>query len=311
MIFKNNTMKPRNNTIYLKAQPGDLPTEKPIRYPPILKLIQIGFMTFGNLLPNKAAKLAFKFFSTPRFKAKHRNSDPILESAKLFEILYGSSILKAYQWGNGAPTVLLVHGWESRGTALRTFVPGLLTAGYQVIAFDGPAHGDSGGKRTNLPHFAGAVKAVIQHIGAIDGIIAHSFGGAAAVYALASMQPTTAVDRMVLIAPPDSIKKVVQDAIELFKLPPAAKRKFVEMVERKLEKPLEEADINRAGSRTKIQAVMVVHDLHDRIAPFKGGANIAEKWSNSQLLKTENMGHYALVKHPDVVKHIVDFVVKK
>ena len=98
----------------------------PCRYPVSLRLIRVAFATLGRLFPSLASKVAFRLFTTPRRRARHKSSDPILEKAEVFEFLYGEQMLKGYQWGSGGRTVLLVHGWESRGTALRTFVPSLL-----------------------------------------------------------------------------------------------------------------------------------------------------------------------------------------
>ena len=162
--------------IEFKSDFQDGKSEMPTRYPALaFRLVRFGFQTLGRLFPQKAAEIAYKLFSTPRSRAKHRASDPILEQAHLFEVLYGKYILKGYEWGSGEKTILLVHGWESRGTALRTFVPALLKKGYKVVAMDGPAHGNSSGKSTNLPIFAGAVLAFIQQLGGVHGIITHSF----------------------------------------------------------------------------------------------------------------------------------------
>ena len=43
-----------------------------------------------------------------------------------------------YSWGSG-PTVLLVHGWEGRGSQLSAFAPALVKAGFRVVAVDMPA----------------------------------------------------------------------------------------------------------------------------------------------------------------------------
>jgi alpha-beta hydrolase superfamily lysophospholipase len=61
-----------------------------------------------------------------------------MEQAEVFEFMYKGKILKGYSWGTGKRNV--VHGWESRGTALRSFVPVLLEKGFRVVAFDAPAH---------------------------------------------------------------------------------------------------------------------------------------------------------------------------
>ena len=120
-----------------------LPQKQKSEYPFYLIFVKWSFAIFGSIFPKAVANLAYRIFTTPRMRAVHKRTDEIIESARLFEVLYGKIILKGYEWGRGARTILLVHGWESRGTALRSFVPGLVQAGFRVVAFDGPAHGNS------------------------------------------------------------------------------------------------------------------------------------------------------------------------
>jgi pimeloyl-ACP methyl ester carboxylesterase len=76
-----------------------------------------------------------------------------------------------------------VHGWAGRGTQFRRFVKPFNAAGYKVVAFDGPAHGKSEGKSTSLLEFEQALIAIYKSIGEPVAIIAHSFGGAATLFA--------------------------------------------------------------------------------------------------------------------------------
>ena len=280
----------------------------PVSYPPIIKLIQLGFQTLGRIFPQKAAAIAFEMFSTPRIRAKHKISDPILESARMFEFLYGKQVLKGYEWGSGTQTILLVHGWESRGTALRTFVPALLERGYRVVAFDGPAHGNSDGKTTNLIQFAGAIRAAIRQVGQVHGIIAHSFGGASTVYGLAHLKPEIELNKLVLIATPDSIKKVLQDTTKTLRLPKNVADNFFKMVEKRLKNEISAVDVSRAGDKIPVKETLIVHDLLDPVVPFATSEHIYQRWKNVELLVSEGYGHYRLMKNPDVIARVAAFL---
>lgn len=280
------------------------PSSKPL----LLKLVQFAFQTLGPIFPAFAAKIAIRLFSTPQKRAYHKVSDEILESARMFEFLYGKQILKGYEWGRGAQTILLVHGWESRGTALRTFVPGLVAQGYRVVAFDGPAHGNSGGKRTNLVHFSGAVQAAIRQIGKVHGIIAHSFGGASTVYALANAKKPVEIEKLVLIAVPNSIQRVLEQTIRTLKLPKSVAEEFFKIIENILQAPVHSADVSQAYEHVQIKEALLVHDRQDRIVPFTTSEKIYESWDNATLLVTEGLGHYRLMKNPDLIERVVDFV---
>ena len=296
---------------HIKAYPGELPTpSKREQNSLLLRLVQFGFSTLGHLFPKSASKIAYKLFTTPRSKAFHKSSDPILESAKLFEVLYGKRILKAYEWGTGLKTVLLVHGWESRGTALRSFVPSLVNSGYRVIAFDGPAHGDSAGTRTNLAHFSGAITAMIRQIGSVNGIIAHSFGGAASMFALSRTNLPTSIEKIVLIGTPAKVSYVVKQASEILKLPRKVSKNFITHLESIIEMPLEKANIEELLVSTGIKRALILHDIDDKAVPFQPMSELAAKWPAAELISTEGMGHHLIMKHPKIIEKVTTFISK-
>lgn len=272
------------------------------------KLIQFGFQTLGTAFPDTAAQVAYRLFSTPIGRAKHTRSDEVLESARVFEFLYGEHLLKGYEWGRGAKTVLLVHGWQSRGTALRTFVPPLVESGFRVVAFDGPAHGDSEGKQTNLIHFGGAVRAIIQQLGAVQSIITHSFGGASTVYALASSATAIPVEKLVLIAAPSSMERVWSDAVRLFRLPKPAAKRFKNILERILNRSLQEVDVAKIKHRLHVGETLLVHDRTDQVVPLAESEAIVANWDNASLLISEGHGHYRLMKSPEIIHRVVRFI---
>jgi esterase/lipase len=277
--------------------------------PFLLPLVRFAFSTLGRIFPKKAAEIAYTLFTTPRIRAVHKASDEILESARVFEFLYGKLLLKGYEWGNGEKKILLVHGWESRGTALRSFVPSLVAAGYKVIAFDGPAHGNSPGYRINLSGFAGAVLSIMRQVGGVQSIITHSFGGPTSVYALAHLDNSVEIDKMVFIAVPASTQVVVRQAMALMNLPKNAIAHFKNISTQKINKmPLEQADILHALEQVKVNEVLIVHDKNDNSVPFKSAEVIFEKYDHTSLLVTEGLGHSRLLKNPQVVNKVVEFI---
>lgn len=293
---------------YLQSEYKDATESAPTTRSPIIHLIRLAFNTIGQVFPKKAAKIAFELFSTPRIRAKHKTSDPILESARMFEFMYGKQILKGYEWGRGEQTILLVHGWESRGTALRAFVPTLTSKGYRVMTFDGPAHGNSDGKTTNLIHFGGAILAAIRQAGNVKGIVTHSFGGASTVYALSHLDTAVSVEKLVLIAVPDSMHKVLEDAANTLKLPKRIRRIFFKMVEGRLQKPVNEVDVSMAYDKLNVKETLIVHDLTDAVVPFVAAENVYKHWDNVTLLVSEGYGHYRLMKNPDLIGRVASFL---
>lgn len=297
------------------AKIADLPTEwndpqpeQPPQEPFILPLIRGGFRWLGPLFPRLAARVAYRFFTSPRQRARHNKSEPILEQARVFEFLAGRRMLKGYEWGQGDRVVLLVHGWESRGTALRTFVAPLLAAGYRVIAFDGPAHGDSRGRATTMPEFAGAIRAVMNQFGTIEHIITHSFGGPSTLFALRHLDPDRRIKKLVMIAAPNRAKAVFDRATGMLGVRGKAKAIFRQMLERSAGLPLHAADVSGTLPPPRIDEVLLLHDREDAIVPFSDALETAHNWPEAQLLATSGYGHYRLMKNPDLIRYVADFL---
>lgn len=293
---------------YLKSSWVDDRPQKSAKSPGYLALIRFGFGTLGRLFPRAAGAKAFELFTTPRSRAKHLTPEPLLAEARIFEVLFGKYMLKCYEWGSGSRTILLVHGWESRGTALRTFVPELVQQGFRVVAMDGPAHGDSGGNRTNLRNFGEAVQTVIRRLGDVYGVITHSFGGAATVFALVELDPGIRLEKLVLIGTPNRMEYIFRDTVKTMNVPPAAAKYYRRLVEEKVGRPLPEASLSNLGVNADVGEALVIHDTEDRSVSLEAARLVAEAWPHARMLITEGYGHYRLMKNPDVIRRVAEFV---
>ena len=75
-----------------------------------------------------------------------------------------------------------------RGLQLGAFVEPLVEAGYRVVAYDGPAHGESPGRRTNIFKLTEGLMAVADAVGPLSGVIAHSLGTTAVLLAASRLR---------------------------------------------------------------------------------------------------------------------------
>ncbi|MFK7935481.1 MAG: alpha/beta fold hydrolase [Saprospiraceae bacterium] len=281
---------------------------KPVKVPFSLRFIRFGFQTLGRLFPNQAGDLLFDKFRTPRIRARHKRSDEILEQAQVFEVLYGDRMLKGYEWGDGDRIALLIHGWESRGTALRSFVPDLLKKGFRVVAMDGPAHGDSEGTQTDLPDFGGAIIAMIRHLGEVEALICHSFGGASSSYALAELATDIKVKTMVYVGTPYSVEVPFENVSKAFNVPAGVAARFRKNLAKLVGRDISEFRIEKFRPNLPFKRVLVVHDRQDDDVPFSSGERIAKDWDIANLLVTDGYGHFVVMKNPDVIRRVTDFV---
>ena len=106
--------------------------------------------------------------------------------------------------GARGPVVYFAHGWGGRGSQLTAYVEPLVAAGYRVVLFDAPAHGDSGPgpagpRRTHGVEFGKALDAVSARFGPAHAVIAHSLGDDLDLPRAALRLART--ERLVLLAP--------------------------------------------------------------------------------------------------------------
>lgn len=271
--------------------------------------LQTAFLVSEDL----GSRLAERLFTSPR---RHRRPDrerAVLDSGRSFPIevelnsprWHGDrQRLATWRWGYG-PTVLLVHGWEGRGSQLGGFVEPLVRAGFSVVAFDAPGHGDSPGDRLYLSELADCIVGVARAVGPLHAIIAHSFGAAAVL--LAHHRGAVDAARNVMIAP----NVLVDDAIARFARAVALDEGDVEKLEQTL------ARVNGVTSDAlrleplvgrREAALLIVHDRLDREVPFVHAERLAETWRQAKLHPTEGLGHRRILRDEGVIGQVVEFV---
>lgn len=227
-----------------------------------------------------------------------------LEEAHLLPVPFVTGRLVGWRWGrDGAPTVLLVHGWGGRVTQMLPFIAPLLASGHAVVAFDAPGHGMTRGRESSLVHFTAALDAILDALGPLRGIIGHSMGAAAAA-AVAARRPEVA-GALALIAPPASVEQ--------------ASRRFAAVLG--LAEPLRAAVQRRIEHRFGVRwadfeperlvvdrPVLVVHDGGDREVPLAEGLRYARAWPNARLMQTAGLGHNRILNDAAVIAAAVSFV---
>ncbi|HET7504149.1 MAG TPA: alpha/beta fold hydrolase, partial [Kofleriaceae bacterium] len=212
--------------------------------------------------------------------------------------------LAAWRWGHG-PTVLLVHGWEGRGSQLGAFVDPLVAAGLSVVAFDAPGHGDTAGHRLYLADLADCVADIARAVGPLHAIIAHSFGAAAVL--MAHSRGAVDARRNVMIAP----NAIIPDAVARFAQRVALDDGDRELLELQLAHhngvALDALGLAQlVGHRDT--ALLVIHDRDDREVPFTHGEQLAATWCNATLHPTAGLGHRRILREPSVIAGVVDFI---
>jgi pimeloyl-ACP methyl ester carboxylesterase len=258
------------------------------------------FAALSIAAPGTAGHIAVHLFCTPR---RHHRPGWEKQIGARGETLRVGANLAAHSWGAG-PIVLLVHGWEGRGTQLGRFVDPLVAAGFRAVAVDSPAHGDSGGTRTDLIECTEALRKVARELGPLAGVIAHSFGGAVTTLALERGLEASSV---VLIGAPSSVEDVVRRFGELTGLRGRGMRAFRDALERQTRVKLTEVEIFERVGGLHVPA-LIVHDRDDREVPFHDAERLVAQWPGATLMATEALGHRRILKDDAVIRKVTEFL---
>jgi len=254
--------------------------------------------------PAVASRVAADLFMKPHRYATPPREQTVLATGEPFAVrLSPSMTVRAWRFGTG-PAVVLVHGWEGRGSQLATFVAPLVERGYSVVTFDAPGHGASDGSRSSLAHFTWALRGVAATTGTPHAIIAHSLGCAATTLAL---RDGLAVDRLAFLSPPLDPAEYTNrfgTILGLDGATVAAMRMRIE--ERFLRKWSDYSLAETARSMTA--PLLVVHDRDDQDTFWNEGAALAECWPGARLLTTEGLGHRRILRDAAVIEAVTNFV---
>jgi pimeloyl-ACP methyl ester carboxylesterase len=205
-----------------------------------------------------------------------------------------------YHWGKADRRILLVHGWQGKAAQFFSFVPALLENGFEVTAFDAPAHGVSSGTFASGPAFARVARMVAD--GPIHGIIAHSLGAAGSTIALAQ---GLSANRVVFLAPAALINLLLEEFIRLRQIhEPIAtelRQKFAARYSTDV------VSVPAMARRFQIP-LLILHDPEDSDLPFFHGESIAAAWPGAELVAATGKGHWRIMRDRSVVEQSVKFL---
>ena len=265
-------------------------------------LVRAYFAIASRLVPELARRQAERLFTLPPRYAG-RGSHPV--DARRETVVAGRHSIAVWQAGpSAAPAVLLVHGWGGRGVQLGSFVGPLLAAGYRVVWFDQPGHGESGRGSVALPDFVRALQALVTTHGPFAAAIGHSLGAAALGVA---MRGGMSLGRVVFMSPPSSISEHAHNFARLLGITPSIRDAMRRRIEQRYGMRFDEIDRIDELERLRIPALFV-HDPGDKDVPFDHTLRLSERMPGARLIKTHGLGHYRLLRDRAVVRAVVDFV---
>jgi pimeloyl-ACP methyl ester carboxylesterase len=200
-----------------------------------------------------------------------------------------------------------VHGFGSSSRVFGNFIAALLKKGYEVVAFDAPGHGLSGGKRLFITDYVRVLSTVEQTYGPFHSWLAHSLGGLALTLSLEDMAPD-GPSRLVLMAPAPGLAQAFDEWAGELELPNPVVQEVNEYVKETGGHPLAWYSLRRVIGSVSAD-ILYVQDEGDAVVPLEEARLIqGDKHPNIRFLFTTGLGHKKVYKDPEVLDQIVEFL---
>jgi pimeloyl-ACP methyl ester carboxylesterase len=272
--------------------------------------IPAGFGVLELVAPQVGARRAERlWFAVPAARAARGTATAAL-AGEPFEVPVNGGRVVGEAWGDG-PLIYLLHGWGGWRAQLSALVPALVEAGYRVIAFDTPSHGDSspglhGPRQSTLLEFEAALAAVVGRHGPAYAVVAHSGGAPAAALAVRHGLP---VRRLVFIAPMAHPEPYLRTFARQLGIGPRTYRRLVRRIVDRVGVPMAHFDVAGLAADVPERPLLVLHDKDDAEVGWSDAAAIVEAWAGARLVSTTGLGHRRILRDPQVVAEVRAFVV--
>ena len=268
--------------------------------------IRTKFKLLALVSKEKVAKEAFRLFCTPQIRSV--NKVP-LQNAEPVSFMLEDTCIRGYRWNHPQQKkALILHGFNSAAHKFADYALALSAKGYEVLAFDAPAHGRSGGTMTNGVEYSRMIKQVYEDFGPIDSFIAHSFGGIGLGLALEEIEHDKAT-RVVFIAPATETTSAVNSAFALLKLnDQKVQEEFHRLIYNISGKETGWFSIRRAMRRINA-SVLWVHDEEDDITPWADAEKVKEdNHPHVRFVITKGLGHQRIYRDDAIKKEVTGFL---
>jgi pimeloyl-ACP methyl ester carboxylesterase len=272
-----------------------------------LHYIRTKFKLLSSVSKRRAAEKAFDLFVTPQSRVI-KEPPPVFKKAEELSFTFNGDKIRGYRFRHPSEKKLLIlHGFESSVLNFDVYLQPLLKKGYEILGFDAPAHGVSGGKKINAVDYKNFILHILERYGPITSFVTHSFGGLALSLALEEV-PHDEGWKAVLIAPATESSTAAKHFSSLLQLDEGVQEEFALLVEQANHHPLSWYSVARASKHIKAQ-VLFLQDKQDFITPMSDVETIMQKgYANFQFVISDGLGHSKIYRDKETVQRIVQFL---
>jgi len=273
-----------------------------------LKIVRWVYPKLERIAPALAHRYFIRLFFSPlRYKPtdKERKAETF---ATKFTVTVDNKRIQGYTWGQDEkqPYVLVVHGWAGRATQFRRFIKPLHAAGYRVIGFDGPAHGNSEGKKTTILEFEKTLQKFYEKFGEPAAVIAHSFGGGVVLF---SAMNGLNVSKLINIGSPTIGDEIINTFLRAINASVATGEFFKKFMIKNYGKTFDEfTALHFVKHLPSPVNLLLVHDEDDREVSMKHPEALVKIYPHVRLIRTKGLGHTRILKDDAVISQCIDFI---
>ena len=246
------------------------------------------------------------FFGPAKYEAKPADQE-ILDRGSTYRLPFADGELAVTTWGEAGLSVLLIHGWGGSRAQMTGFVDPLLRAGYRVVAFDQPAHGESDGRMTNLLEIAPTMDLIAKREGNFYAVIAHSFGTLITSFALVHIG-FSPPEKLVYFGSFNRLMDSLPRFQALARLSDPVMEELRQMMYENLGRErLESISHEFLAPQINIPLLMF-HDAEDDVTPVEDSLAVARAWRNARLIETHGLGHRGPLQSAEIHEQVIAFL---
>jgi len=253
------------------------------------------------------------FFSPKQYEVKSKDRE-IIEWGNNYRVPYDVppkgdvGEIAVTTWGESShPAVLLMHGWGGARAQMTGFVDPLLFAGYRVVAYDQPAHGESNGEMTNLLEIAPSMDLIAEKEGPFHAIIAHSFGTLITSYSLVNRN-FPSPSRLVYFGAFNRL----MDSLPRFQAIANLSDEIIDGVRKMIYENFENNVLDEIVNETLTPYIhipaLMFHDIADTVTPIDDSHAIAKAWMYAQFVETTGLGHRGALQSNEIHEQVIGFL---
>lgn len=272
-----------------------------------LQYVRTKFKLLSAISKKKAAAKAFDLFCTPQFRNR-KKLPKVFEEAETLSLEVEGNTVRGWRFNKeGSKKVMIIHGFESSVINFDRYIKPLVSKGYEILAFDAPAHGRSSGRFINAPLYKKMILEVNRHFGPVHSFLAHSFGGMAVSLALEEISHTSSY-RLALVAPATETPTAIDSFFQFLKLDPALRPEFDKLIFKRSGVTPAWYSIKRAMKHIQAE-VLWFHDEEDDTTPLADALKVKEEnYPNVHFVITKGLGHRRIYRDSKVIKAIIEFL---